>query len=228
MAPAQSQRDGGLVLPLVHRQQTRTHDLGHIGGLVQREADDGEREVVEQILRLDRRDEFRERNPQRDRLVNDRHEAPEDELHVHRGTAKQPQVHPRDGSHDRVRRQPHHGNRDTQDDRDDHGVDRQLQRDPGTLEDAGVKQVLAYLRPVEDGAIERGVVDEQHGDHHDHHGERVTPGVAQLNRLDRLGCRVSGGGRGYWPRPLHPVLRHSALTGRLVLARVDGRRRQRT
>ena len=56
------ERGRGLVLPLVDREQSSAHDLGHVGRLVQGEADDREREVREEVLRGEGDDGLRERN----------------------------------------------------------------------------------------------------------------------------------------------------------------------
>ena len=133
-----------------------------------------------------------ERDADVDRRVDGGDEAPEHELHVHRGAAEDPEVQPGDALDHGVVREPHDGEGDAEDDRDHHRVDGQQQGVERRLRDALVEEVLAEVVPAVGLAL--GRVDEEEGERRDEDdGEDDAPRVPQPDGLDRFGSPSPSG-----------------------------------
>ena len=158
---AHPQRLRRLGLALVDRDDPGAHDLGHVGALVEPEAEQRGHERRDQRVRV-RVDERRpERDPEVDRRVQRRDEVPEQQLDQQRRAAEEPDVEPAGTGDQRVRREPHHRQQHPEDDPDQHREHRQLDRDQDAVQDPRVEQVLPDDVPLEarvgdDRADDRG------------------------------------------------------------------------
>ena len=140
---------GGLHLAAVDRQKTAANDLGHIGGFVQRQADDGRRDRGDQVIGIPGRQRRAEGNGEGNLGKEERQVIPQDELHQQRRAAEEPDEHPRQRPRQWVIRHPRDGNRQAQDDADDHADHGQPDGDPEPLQDGVRDDVFGHDIPAE-------------------------------------------------------------------------------
>ena len=178
LAPGHPERLGGLGLALVDRDDPGPDDLGHVGALVQAEAQCPGHEGGHQHVGVDGDEAGPERDPEGQVRVEvgDPH-VPEEELDQHRRPPEEPDVDPGRPGEQPVGGQAHHRQQHSDGDARHHGDDRQLQGDPDAAEDRVVEEVLPHHPPLEaafahpsplDVGEEQGV--DHHGHQHQHHG----------------------------------------------------------
>ena len=191
LAPAHAQGLRRLRLALRDRLDAGADDFGHVGGLVEAQAQHGEQERV-----LQRRLQVQLGEADVDGAVDGAQQAPEDQLDVDRGAAEDPQVDPRNGRQHRVVGHAQHRDERTADDADEHRQDRQGQRVQRGLRDAGVQEVLEVHVPVV-GLVAGGADDEPRGQRQQDGGADPPARVGQRLGLDgrvelALGRLVAG------------------------------------
>jgi hypothetical protein len=164
LRPRHPQRPRRLRLPLVHGQQPAAHDLRHVGGLVEAEAEQAGRELVDELVGVER-DELRpERDAQREPRVERGEEVPEQQLRDQRRAAEQPDVDRGDAGEHRIGRQPHDREPDAADDADRHRQHGEHERVAQAVQHWRGEEVLPDHRPAE-AVVGEDRVDEHRREH---------------------------------------------------------------
>lgn len=120
-----------------------------------------------------------ERNTELDRLV-DRGIRPQNTSCTYTGVPLNTRGTPRRPHEHRVRGEPHYCEQNTEGDRNDHGIDGQLQGLPEAVQHANVEEVFDDQIPRIHGPIGECVVDEQADNDDEHGSDHRAPWVAQL------------------------------------------------
>ena len=102
--------------PCVDREDAGADDLGHVGGLVQAQAEDRGQELGDDVLVVPTQTRSRERDAERETAGRSDRVEPEEELDQHRGAAEEPDVDPAAPRDDRVGGQAHDGEQDAEHD----------------------------------------------------------------------------------------------------------------
>ena len=127
----------------------RAHDLRHVGGLVEPQAEQRRGEHRDHGVGVHRDERRPERDAEAQPRVQRREEVPEDQLRDQRGAAEQPDVDGRRAREHRVGRQPHHREQHPADDPDRHRQHGEDQRVAQPAQHRVGEEVLADDVPLE-------------------------------------------------------------------------------
>ena len=114
---------------MLDRDDAGADDFGHVGRLVQAEAEERRHKWWDQGIRVRMQPERGEWDANVDTFEHQIQVEPEKDLHQNRGATEKPDVQPTDPRHDPVRRQAHDGEDHAEDDADHHGEYGQFEGD---------------------------------------------------------------------------------------------------